>query len=237
MAGSGGDQFYYGTQDQGDVASEYNTRDYHIREVIEQSVRTGLYAQIVNGPYDVNGTAIAPGTVGPIGYVDVMPLVNQIDGQGNAMPHGAVKRLCYFRYGGANGAIISDPVVGDVGHMVLSDRDLSSVKATGKQANPGSRRKFDMSDGTYYPKVIDGAPIQGIAYTSTGVLYFDRNGNTITTSSSGIVIADGHGNVITTSSGGVTVKVGGGKIALTGGGTLYPVMTTNGPSSIAEADG
>jgi hypothetical protein len=235
---SGSAQEYYGTQDPGDIASDFNERAYHIESTQEEQIRLGQYVQVVIGPYDANGNAIAPGTIGPIGYVDVQPMVNQIDGQGNATPHGAVKRLCYMRYGGANGAIISDPVKGDIGHMVCSDRDLSSVKATGAVANPGSRRKFDMADGTYYPQPIAGAPIQGIAYTSTGVVYFDRSGNTITTSSTGYVVEDASGNIITTNASGVTVTVkSGGKIAFTAGGTLSPIVTVAGPSAVAEADG
>ena len=144
------DQDYLGTQDQGSTAAEFNSRDYHIRQVIEQSVRTGGPVKVVRAPYDANGNALTPGTATPIGYVDVQPLVNQIDGYGQATPHGVVYRLTYFRYQNGLFAVYADPVVGDIGHMVVADRDVTSVYATNAQANPGSLRKFDMADGTYF---------------------------------------------------------------------------------------
>jgi hypothetical protein len=109
------------------------------------------------------------GGLAAVGYVDVQPMVNQIDGAGNATPHGTIHHLPYFRLQGGANAIILDPQVGDIGIAVFADRDISSVKATKKVANPGSRRRNSMSDGIYIGGVLNGVPSQYITFTSAGI--------------------------------------------------------------------
>lgn len=159
---------YEGAQTQQSDSTEFEGRDFQVRQILSD-VRTATLCQIVKAPYDASGNPIASGSPGPVGYVDVQPLVNQIDGQGNAMPHGPVYHLSYYRYQGGPFAIIADPLVGDKGKMVIADRDTSGVKATGKQANPGSRRKFDMADGTFFGNPQGGAPTHYIAYDGTNI--------------------------------------------------------------------
>ena len=109
------------------------------------------------------------GGVSPVGFVDVQPLVNQLDGWNNATPHGTVYHLPYFRLQGGTNAVIIDPQVGDIGVAVVEDRDISSVKATTAQANPGSKRIFDIADGLYMGGFLNGAPTQYIQSSSTGI--------------------------------------------------------------------
>jgi hypothetical protein len=63
-----------------------------------------------------------------------------------------------------------DPQVGDIGVVVFASRDISKVKSTQAQANPGSARKFDFADGIYLGAVFSAAaPTQYIEFDSTGV--------------------------------------------------------------------
>lgn len=91
-----------------------------------------------------------PGAVSPVGTVDVKPLVNQLDGSDVATQHGTVFGIPYLRIQGGTNAVICDPKIDDIGLCVFADRDISSVKATGKQSNPGSKRRFSFSDGFYF---------------------------------------------------------------------------------------
>lgn len=102
--------------------------------------------------------AVYGGGVGPVGTVDVQFLVNQVDRSGVATPHGVAKGLPYLRYQGGSNAVICDPAVGDIGTVVFASRDISSVKKNKKQSNPGSFRKFSMSDGMYLPGILNGTP-------------------------------------------------------------------------------
>ncbi len=109
------------------------------------------------------------GGLSPVGYVDVTPLVNQLDGQGNPTPHVTIYNLPYFRLqGGANGVII-DPQKGDIGVAVFASRDISQVKATKKQGNPGSHRQYSFADGMYLGGMLNGAPTQYIQFSAAGI--------------------------------------------------------------------
>jgi hypothetical protein len=109
------------------------------------------------------------GDLSPVGYVDVTPLVNQLDGQGNPTPHVTIYNLPYFRLqGGANGIII-DPQKGDIGVAVFASRDISQVKTTKKQGNPGSHRQYSFADGMYLGGMLNGTPTQYIQFSAAGI--------------------------------------------------------------------
>ena len=178
---------YLGNQDAGTTGSEFNTRDFHIDQKLA-TVRTAILGQVMKAPYDASNNPITPGSNVAIGYLDVQPAVNQLDGYGNAIAHGTVYHLSYFRYQGGNGAFISDPVVGDMGVVLVCDRDISSVKSTGKIANPGSRRKFDLADGLFFGCPVAGAPKQWFAFLAKGFNCTDAYGNTMIGTADGVVI-------------------------------------------------
>ncbi len=109
------------------------------------------------------------GGLSPVGYVDVTPLVNQLDGQGNPTPHVTIYNVPYFRLqGGANGIII-DPQKGDIGVAVFASRDISHVKTTKKQGNPGSHRQYSFADGMYLGGMLNGTPTQYVQFSAAGI--------------------------------------------------------------------
>lgn len=178
---------YQGTQGPETGTSDFQATMFMIESVLNR-ISTATLVKIVRAPYDASGNAIEPGSAVPVGYVDVQPLVNQLDGYGNATPHGTVYHLSYHRYQGGASAFIADPAVGDVGKMVVADRDTSSVRATGRQSNPGSRRQFDRADGTYFGCPQAGAPTQWFAWLARGFNLTDAYGNTIVGTSGGVMI-------------------------------------------------
>lgn len=111
------------------------------------------------------------GDVSPFGFVDVLPLVNQIDGSNppNPTPHGTVHGLPYLRMQGGSNAIILDPQPGDIGVAVFASRDISQIKSTQDQGNPGSFRSFDFADGIYLGGVLNGTPVQYIRFSAEGI--------------------------------------------------------------------
>lgn len=113
------------------------------------------------------------------GVVDALPLVNQMDGAGNCFPHGTVFNLPYFQIQGGTSAVICDPVVGDIGVAGICDRDISSVKNNKGQANPGSRRKFSLSDGVYFGGILNGIPTQKIKFTANGIEITPESGKPV----------------------------------------------------------
>lgn len=176
--------FGYGQQTPYDSTSEFNVLSFIIKQMIAK-MNTMKLVQVV--AVHSNGAVAAAGTV------DVMPLVNQIDGNGNSTPHGVVYGIPWWRLQGGLNAVICDPVVNDIGYVTVSDRDISSVISTKAQANPGSSRKFDLADGIYVGGCLNAVPTQYIQFTSTGIVIADGNGNQIQFGASGITLI---GNVI-----------------------------------------
>ena len=109
------------------------------------------------------------GGLSPVGFVDVQPLVSQVDGIGQSTPHGILSHLPYFRIQGGKNAVIIDPEVGDIGIVVFADHDISAVKNARGQANPGSGRRFDMADGMYFGGSLNAAPTQYVQFTPSGI--------------------------------------------------------------------
>ncbi len=109
------------------------------------------------------------GAVAPVGYVDIQPMVNQVDGAGVAVPHGTIYKCPYQRMQGGANAIILDPQVGDIGVAVFADRDISSATANKAPSNPGSSRRFDMADGLYLGGFLNAAPTQYVQFSTAGI--------------------------------------------------------------------
>jgi hypothetical protein len=176
--------------------SQANTLDFLMRQF------TGKMFTIT--PCIVQTVSPAGTGVG-IGAVSVQPAINQIDGAGNATPHGIINNVPYFRVqGGANG-IVCDPQVNDPGILVTCNRDISTFKTSRAVSNPGSFRQFDAADSFYFGASLGEALTQWIEFTSnqiiinaTSSIVFQIGGtavNTITSggqSSTGTITNNGH---------------------------------------------
>jgi hypothetical protein len=143
------------------------------------------------------------GGVSPMGTVDVIPIINMVDGLMQGTEHGTVYGLSYARVQGGRNAVICDPRPGDLGVAVISDRDTSVVKKTKKVGNPGSRRRGDLADGIYLFTILaEQAPQQYVRFVldddgnPTGMELVDVNGNKIEMTSTGIKLTDKTGHFI-----------------------------------------
>lgn len=151
---------YFGTQGPQSRGSEFNAMEFVITQLLNKRNYTTL----------VQVKAVrSAGEVSPVGFVDVQIMINQVDAQGQAMPHGIVNNVPYMRLQGGTNAIIMDPQVGDIGMCTFADRDISSVKANRAIANPGSFRRSDIADGLYTGGFLNAAPLQYIRFTEAGI--------------------------------------------------------------------
>lgn len=135
------------------------------------------------------------GGVAPIGFVDVQPMVNMVDGLMKGTEHGTIFSLPYARLQGGRNACICDPQKGDIGVAIIADRDISTVKTTKKIANPGSRRRADLADGIYLFTILtDAAPQQWVRFildgsgNPNGMELVDKFGNTILMDTDGVKV-------------------------------------------------
>ena len=175
------ENFGYGQMTPTDAAAEFNVIAFIIRQRMAQLETTKLVKVVA-----VHGG----GPLAPPPTVDVLPLVSQLDGFNNAVKHGTVYGLPVLRLQAGAAAIVLDPKVGDVGLVVVADRDISNVKADpGEQVTPGSNRKFDLADGIYCGGILNGAPTTYVEFKADGHLKIVvPNGNVLETSASGFAI-------------------------------------------------
>lgn len=136
----------------------------NIAFAIQQAISKMQTATLVQVQFCTNA-----GDLSPVGTVDIVPLVNQVDSAGNPIPHITIYNVPYLRIQGGSNAVIIDPQPGDIGIAVFASRDISKVKATLAQANPGSARQYDFSDALYLGGLLNGTPQQYVQFTSEGV--------------------------------------------------------------------
>lgn len=214
---------YVGHQVPTSSGSDHNTERLHIESAMDER-RTMVPVRIVK---------VYPGKDGAAPTADVQPLIDQVDGLGNRTPHAVVYGVAVGRNHSGSGAFTSDPVAGDTYKMHVADRDISSFKATGQQAGPGSKRRSSLSDGVLGQAINAKPPTQGVTCKpGGGIIVFDKGGARIETS------ADGDTVTITNKSG-ATVLLQGDLTILGGdpakGGTFGFVQTDAGTSSVVKA--
>jgi hypothetical protein len=192
--------FGYGQQSPYDLTDPLGEITFIIRQMLARM--NTMKVVLVTAVHNTGGVSVA-------GTVDVQPLVSQIDGNGNAQPHGTISGVQYFRLQGGANAIICDPVVGDIGYLVCSDRDITNIKnGQSTPVTPGSFRRNDLADGIYIGGILNQAPTTYVQITSTGISIVDASGNKITTSVTGITFTDVNGNQMITLPGAVNFVTG-----------------------------
>jgi hypothetical protein len=151
---------FSGLESPTDFLSEFNAQYFLVWSILSR-MATATLVQV--------RAVTTQGFVAPVGFVDILPLVSQVDGAGNATPHGIIYKCPYFRMQGGANAIILDPQVGDIGIAVFASRDLSSVIASRTPAPPGSGRMYDMADALYLGGLLNGLPTQFVEFSATGI--------------------------------------------------------------------
>jgi hypothetical protein len=133
-----------GLQNINTASSDYNALSFIIQQAIRQQVNTAIVCKVV-------GVSA--------GYVDVLPLVTQIDGFGEAVQPTTLYKLPYMRYHGGICAVKLDPVIGDIGLAVFAQKDCSSVGVgTTEPQKPASFRENTMGNGFYIGGFLNQEP-------------------------------------------------------------------------------
>lgn len=150
----------YGLQYPQDQASDYEAQRFMILALMNQMCTVA--------PVRVQ-SATSEGELALAGRVSVRPLVMQTTGNLTAVPHGDIFNIPYVRVQGGANAVIMDPQPGDIGLALFAMRDISAVKATGKESPPGSRRTYDWSDAIYLGGILNGVPTQFVRFSGDGM--------------------------------------------------------------------
>ena len=151
---------YTGVREPPDVLDQFLAHSFLIERMIDRLATTALVK--------VTGVTNA-GAVTPVGFVDIQPMVNEVDGSGKPTQHSVIHNVPYFRLQGGTDAVILDPKVGDIGIAVFCSRDSSIAKRAKAVSNPGSARRYDWADALYIGGVLNGVPAQFVRFSADGV--------------------------------------------------------------------
>ncbi|ELD0485758.1 oxidoreductase [Escherichia coli] len=131
-----------------DVNSEINAQDFMLRQFL------GRHAFITLGRVvAVKGE-----------FMDARPMVMGVAADGSPVEHEVIYNIPAWRLQGGGNAVIMPPHVGDIGVLAICDRDISAVKATRQAAMPGSKRTHNYADAIWLGGVLNGAPVQFVAF-------------------------------------------------------------------------
>jgi hypothetical protein len=143
-----------------DGAAEFNAVEFVVRNMLSR-VSTMTLVKVVS--------STNAGEEAPAGFVDILPLVNLIDGKGKAINHTTIYRCPVWRMQGGSSAVIIDPVPGDIGVAIFADRDISSVVKNKDVSNPGSFRRFSMADAVYLGGLLNEVATQFVRMAADGI--------------------------------------------------------------------
>lgn len=142
--------------------SDYNAISFIVQQAIREQVNTCIVCRVVK-------------RLGA--YVDVLPLVTQISGKGEAVQPTTLYKLPYMRYHAGIAAVILDPVPGDIGLAVFASKDCSNVKqGTTSPQQPGSFRGNTMANGFYIGGFLNRIPSTFIELKQTGEIIITAPG-------------------------------------------------------------
>lgn len=209
-----------GRQDPSVGNDDFNSIAFMVRQMMLRMATTRL----------VQVKAVHPGEGSPpaCGTVDVLPLVQQIDGSGQTRSHGTVYGIPVLRIQGGKSAIIIDPKVDDIGYVTCCDRDISVVKSKKKESPPGSWRTFSLSDGIYVGSMLAAAPQQYIWFEDEKITVADKSGNKIILDTDGISVTDKSNNTITLDADGISIiDKSNNQIVLDSSGTTITDVNNN----------
>ena len=136
--------------------SPYNAISFIVQQAIREQVNTAIVCKVV-GVSD--------------GYVDVLPLVGQISGKGEAVAPTTLYKLPFMRYHAGIAAVILDPVPGDIGLAIFATKACSNVKkGTTEPQQPASFRGNTMANGFYVGGFLNKTPSVSIELTQGGAV-------------------------------------------------------------------
>lgn len=108
--------------------------------------------------------------------VDVQPMVHGFTGAGEKIEQSDIHEIPVWRLQRGNSSIKMRPVIGDIGIIVIADRDISAVKEAKTPNLPNSNRAHSYADAIYLGGVLNQEPTQYIDFSDIGLIVTAPNG-------------------------------------------------------------
>lgn len=99
-----------------------------------------------------------------VGFVDVQPVIQDVDTAGVVLAQTPIYNVPYMRYQAGPSAIIMDPAVGDTGIAMFCQSDITSFKTTLTPGAAATDRDHSSADALYIGGILNGAATQYIRF-------------------------------------------------------------------------
>lgn len=105
------------------------------------------------------------------GVLTVLPLVNDVDVSGRAIANQDVYQIPYLRLQAGNSAVKMEPRTGDIGLVVICDKDTTNVRETRAEGPAPTQRHHSYSDAMYITAIasMNGEPTEFAEFTGSGI--------------------------------------------------------------------
>ncbi|HBS6385864.1 TPA: hypothetical protein MAM39_002510 [Klebsiella pneumoniae] len=101
----------------------------------------------------------------------VLPLVNDVDVSGRAIANQDVYQIPYLRLQAGNSAVKMTPRIGDIGLVIVCDKDTTNVRASRQSGPPPTQRRHSYSDAVYITAIasLNDEPTEFAEFTGSGI--------------------------------------------------------------------
>ena len=142
---------YKSTQSPYSGTSNKNALDFTINQKLKE-INTAFIARV--------DKCSSAGSAQGSKTVNATPLIAQNDGQGNILKMTSVPNLPHYRIQQGIGALIIDPVQGDIGVFISNKNDISTLNVNTKEPQrAGSIREFNQSDSVMIGSIHTQKPL------------------------------------------------------------------------------
>lgn len=144
-----------------DFVDSLNALLYIINKEVDK-VKTMILVRVVG----VNTVETA---VRKVDTIDVIPVIQEVDANNEAVPLDIIPNIKYIRWQFGNNAIKAVPAIGDIGIMIISKKDASRISINSGIVT--TKREYCLQDGVYIGGLLgfNSEPTQFIDFTENGI--------------------------------------------------------------------
>ena len=101
----------------------------------------------------------------------ILPLVNDVNVAGGSISNNEIYQIPFLRLQAGNSAVKMTPRAGDIGLIVICDKDTTNVRKSKRGGPAPTQRRHSYSDAVYITAIasLNGDPTEFVEFTGSGI--------------------------------------------------------------------
>ncbi|MXF49852.1 hypothetical protein GR294_25570 [Raoultella sp. Lac2] len=101
----------------------------------------------------------------------ILPLVNDVNVAGGSISNNEIYQIPFLRLQAGNSAVKMTPRAGDIGLIVICDKDTTNVRKSKRGGPAPTQRRHSYSDAVYITAIasLNGEPTEFAEFTGSGI--------------------------------------------------------------------